>query len=150
MGTPAMRAAHLVIDVNDLDRAAAFWAALLELEVTHRGSDWVDLSPLGGASGGGPVLSFQLVPERKLVKNRLHIDIAVEPERGGVVAAGRRAQALGATPASDVQSVETNPWQVWRDPEGNEFCLVTAADVIDLASSASTSESIDNDAGLAH
>jgi len=146
MGTPAMRAAHLVIDVNDLDRAAAFWAALLELEVSHRGPDWVDLSPLGKASGGGPVLSFQLVPERKVVKNRLHIDVAVDPAGGGVVAAGRRAQALGATPASEVHSVEASPWQVWRDPEGNEFCLVTQADVIDLGSA----ESLDDDAGLPH
>lgn len=140
---PAMRAAHLVIDVNDLDRAAAFWAALLELEVSHRGPDWVDLSPLGG---GGPVLSFQLVPERKVVKNRLHIDVAVERERGGVVAAGRRAQMLGGTPAGPLQSADSSPWQVWRDPEGNEFCLVTEAEVIDLASS----ESVADDAGLAH
>lgn len=146
MGTPAMRAAHFVIDVNDLDRAAAFWAALLELEVSHRGPDWVDLSPLGGAGGGGPVLSFQLVPERKVVKNRLHIDVAVERAAGGVVAAGRRAQALGASPASELQSAATNPWQVWRDPEGNEFCLVTEAEVIDLSSS----ESLADDAGLAH
>jgi len=147
MGMPAMRAAHLVIDVNDLDRAAAFWAALLELDVSHRGPDWVDLSPLGAH---GPVLSFQLVPERKVVKNRLHIDVAVERASGGVVAAGQRAQALGATPASDLQSAGSNPWQVWRDPEGNEFCLVTEADVIDLASSEPVSESLADDAGMAH
>jgi hypothetical protein len=141
-----MRARHLVFDVNDLDKVAAFWAALLDLAVTHRGPDWVDLSPLGGSAQGGPVLSFQLVPERKVVKNRLHIDIAVAPTGGGVVAAGHRARALGAQPASPLHSPDSNPWQVWRDPEGNEFCLVTEADVIDLASS----ESVADDAGLAH
>lgn len=138
-----MRAAHLVFDVNDLDKAAAFWAALLDLAVTHRGADWVDLSALGG---GGPVLSFQLVPEHKVVKNRLHIDIAVSAADGGVAAAGRRAASLGAVPASPLHSAETNPWQVWRDPEGNEFCLVTEAEVIDLASA----ESLADDAAGAH
>lgn len=122
--TPVMRAAHLVIDVNNLDRAAAFWAALLDLAVTHRATDWVDLQPLGG---GGPVLSFQLVAEPKAVKNRLHLDVAVDPASGGVVAAGLRAHALGATPASELFSPGDAPWQVWRDPERNEFCLVTEA-----------------------
>lgn len=141
--TPSMRAAHLVFDVNDLDKAAAFWAALLDLAVTHRGADWVDLSPLGG---GGPVLSFQLVSDRKAVKNRLHIDVAVSGSDGGVVAAGHRARALGAEPASPLHSGGSSPWQVWRDPEGNEFCLVTEADMIDLGSA----ESFADDAARSH
>jgi catechol 2,3-dioxygenase-like lactoylglutathione lyase family enzyme len=128
--TPALRAAHLVVDVTDLDRVAAFWAALLDLEVTHRDVDWVDLATLGG---GGPVLSFQRVPERKTVKNRLHLDLAVERGSGGVVAAGYRAHALGATPASELFDADGEPWQVWRDPEGNEFCLVTESADVPLA-----------------
>lgn len=122
--TPVVRAAHLVIDVNDLDRAAAFWCALLDLDVRERTADWVDLGPLGS---NGPVLSFQLVPETKTVKNRLHLDLAVDPARGGVTGAGRRAQALGATPVSGLFAADTAPWQVWCDPEGNEFCFVTEA-----------------------
>lgn len=31
-----------------------------------------------------------------------------------------RAAALGANPAGEIQE---NLWQVWRDPEGNEFCI---------------------------
>ncbi len=120
--TPVARAAHLVVDVNDLDRAAGFWCALLELDVRDRTSDWVDLGPLGV---GGPMLSFQLVPEAKAVKNRLHLDLAVNPAAGGVVGAGQRARALGATPVTELFSPDKAPWQVWRDPEGNEFCLVT-------------------------
>ena len=135
--TPSMRVSHLVLDVNDLDQAAAFWAALLDLAVTHRGPDWVDLASLGAA---GPVLSFQLVPERKVVKNRLHLDVAVSPSGGGVVAAGHRVRALGGEPASPLHAAESSPWQVWRDPAGNEFCLVTDADVIDLASAASLAD----------
>lgn len=119
-----MRVAHLVVDVTDLDRAAAFWAALLDLDVIRRESDWVDLSPLGK---GGPVLSFQLVPESKTVKNRLHVDIGIDPAQGGAVAAGYRALALGAQPASELFAADGAPWQVWRDPDGNEFCLCTTA-----------------------
>jgi len=122
--TPVMSVSNLVIDVTDLDRAAAFWAALLDLDVSRRESDWVDLAALGAA---GPVLSFQLVPEEKTIKNRLHLDIAVEASSGGAVAAGRRALALGGTPASELFGADGAPWQVWRDPEGNEFCLCTVS-----------------------
>jgi hypothetical protein len=87
-------------------------------------ADWFDLAPLGE---GGPVLSFQLVPESKIVKNRLHLDIAVDPAHGGAVAAGYRALALGAQPASELFAADSAPWQVWRDPDGNEFCLCTTA-----------------------
>jgi catechol 2,3-dioxygenase-like lactoylglutathione lyase family enzyme len=120
--TPVARAAHLVVDVTDLDRATEFWSAFLGLQVRHRAADWADLGPLGP---GGPVLSFQLVPEVKIGKNRLHLDLAVDRSGGGVVAAGRRVHALGATPASELFAADSAPWQVWRDPEGNEFCLVS-------------------------
>jgi Glyoxalase-like domain len=120
--SPALRAARLVIDATDLDRAAAFWAALLDLDVGRRAADWIDLSPLGH---GGPVLSIQLVPEGKNSKNRLHLDIAIDETEGGAVVAGYRALALGATPASELFAADAAPWQVWRDPDGNEFCLCT-------------------------
>jgi catechol 2,3-dioxygenase-like lactoylglutathione lyase family enzyme len=122
--TPVVRAAHLVVDVTDLDRAATFWSRLLDVPVARRANGYVDLGPLGQ---GGPVLSFQLVPEAKVVKNRLHLDLAVDPDRGGVVSAGYRAHALGALPASQLLGAETAPWQVWQDPDGNEFCFVTDA-----------------------
>lgn len=118
----ALRAAHLVVDVGDLERAGAFWGALLSLSVSRREPGYLDLGPLGA---GGPVLSLQLVAESKGAKNRLHLDLAVDPSCGGVVEAGARARALGATAASEVFDAESTPWQVWRDPDGNEFCLVT-------------------------
>jgi catechol 2,3-dioxygenase-like lactoylglutathione lyase family enzyme len=121
---PRLRAAHLVVDVTDLERAAVFWSALLGLEVTGREAGYLDLGPLGA---GGPVLSFQLVPEPKAVKNRVHLDLAVDAGAGGVIAAGYRALALGAVPVSELRGADSAPWQVWCDPDGNEFCLVTEA-----------------------
>jgi hypothetical protein len=115
-----IRAAALVLDVHNLDAQASFWSRMLDLAVTRAEHGWVDLAPLGES---GPVLSLQQVPERKQGKNRLHLDLAVVDFAGAV----RRAAQLGASPVEPVYGRELDaPWQVYRDPEGNEFCLVTA------------------------
>jgi catechol 2,3-dioxygenase-like lactoylglutathione lyase family enzyme len=107
------KVANIVIDCADLDAMAAFWGELLGMRTTRADDDWLDLAPLGG---NGPVLSFQRVPERKTAKNRLHFDLDVPDVR----AAGERAAGLGATRAPTPPGAS---FQVWRDPEGNEFCL---------------------------
>ena len=63
---------------------------------------------------------FQMVPEPKTVKNRLHLDVhvgqdQVESEHGRLV-------ALGAT-LSHRGSEGPMHWITLRDPEGNEFCI---------------------------
>jgi Glyoxalase-like domain len=64
--------------------------------------------------GPGPRYLFQLVPEPKVVKNRLHLDL-----RGDDPAAElRRLVGLGAR-VLDEQAT----WVVLADPEGNEFDL---------------------------
>ncbi|MEU8340348.1 hypothetical protein SAMN05443665_10031 [Actinomadura meyerae] len=109
----------LVFDCADLDAMAAFWGGLLGMKTTSREDDWLDLEPLAGE---GPVLAFQLVPEGKAVKNRLHLDLEVPDIR----AAGERARRLGAVPDGEPMGDPGRPFQVWHDPEGNEFCLCTA------------------------
>jgi hypothetical protein len=101
------RLGGVVIDANDLDLLAGFWSALLGLEVTRREPDWVSL---------GPRLALQRVPERKAGKNRVHLDLVADD----FAATTARAAALGATPVGPVRE---DLWQVWLDPEGNEFCL---------------------------
>jgi len=65
--------------------------------------------------GPGPRYLFQLVPEPKVVKNRLHLDL-----RGDDLAAElRRLVGLGARVLE-----EQATWVVLADPEGNEFDLV--------------------------
>jgi predicted enzyme related to lactoylglutathione lyase len=63
---------------------------------------------------GGPRLWFQRVPEGKVVKNRVHLDLLatdLDDEVG-------RLTGLGATVlARHADHV------VLADPEGNEFCL---------------------------
>lgn len=120
--TLTMRAANLVMDCSDLERLAAFWGALLEMRVTSREDKWLDLEPI---HQGVPKLSFQLVPEAKSGKNRLHLDLEV-PD---ITAAGERAWQLGATPAGPAYDSPGAGFRVWRDPEGNEFCFVARSDV---------------------
>jgi hypothetical protein len=75
----------------------------------------------------GPGLDFVRVPEGKAVKNRLHIDLA-PPGDGDQEAEVRRLEALGATRVDVGQDPATATWVVMADPEGNEFCVLSARD----------------------
>ena len=81
--------------------------------------------------GRGPRIFFQRVPESKVAKNRLHLDLRAAPGLKGedrlnaLEAECGRLVALGAT---RVQRFEPEPYLsdgfiVMQDPEGNEFCL---------------------------
>jgi hypothetical protein len=62
------------------------------------------------------------VPEGKAVKNRLHIDLVPDDQAAEVA----RLEALGARLADVGQGDVT--WRVLADPEGNEFCVLSARD----------------------
>lgn len=65
-----------------------------------------------------PRLLFQVVPEPKTVKNRVHIDVHVEDGPALV----EKLLGLGATKLWDgQQGPET--WVTLADPEGNELCV---------------------------
>jgi predicted enzyme related to lactoylglutathione lyase len=71
-------------------------------------------------AGVEPRLFFQRVPEGKIAKNRVHIDIHVEPEHKD--AEVERLTGLGGQ-LIDTQRDRGPVTHVMRDPEGNEFCL---------------------------
>jgi hypothetical protein len=81
-------------------------------------------------SGAGPRLYFQRVPEGKVVKNRVHLDVRVGT---GLVGAERlaaleaecaRLVALGAVRGQLLLADEENESCLnMQDVEGNEFCL---------------------------
>ena len=105
--------AALVVDCSDPPALADWWRRLL--------GGAVSVDSDGDASlltDGGLVVDFLRVPEAKSVKNRLHIDLRTTD----VAAATEQAVALGASRADDVY--EGGSWEVLRDPEGNEFCLL--------------------------
>jgi hypothetical protein len=81
--------------------------------------------------GAGPRLFFQRVPERKQVKNRLHIDVRAAPGLQGdarMTALEEEAERLVSHGATRLHRYEPSPplgagHLVMSDPEGNEFCL---------------------------
>ena len=67
-----------------------------------------------------PSVLFHRVPEPKLTKNRVHLDIRIAP---GVPNNSTRALvALGATHVRTDED-ESDYYAVMQDPEGNEFCV---------------------------
>jgi len=139
---------QLVIDCADAEVMTRFWAAALgyELEPPPDGfatwDDWrrdigLPDEELGGGAdsiidpdGRGPRIWFHMLPDPKIVKNRLHLDIYVsggrslpmETRRQRVEAEARRLCELGATRTMELTADGLDHYAVgMRDPEGNEF-----------------------------
>ncbi|MEU3189395.1 VOC family protein [Streptomyces sp. NPDC006992] len=81
-------------------------------------------------SGAGPRLFFQRVPEGKVAKNRLHLDVRAgtglvgEERVAALEAECARLVALGAQRVRLLRADEENEsCLVMQDIEGNEFCL---------------------------
>jgi predicted enzyme related to lactoylglutathione lyase len=107
----------LVLDCTDPTRLAEFWAGALDYVSLGEAGAYVVLLPDGRP---GPKLLLQKVPEAKVVKNRMHLDIdAIDIE-----AEAARLEALGASrvQAEAIHEHSTN-WILMADPEGNEFCV---------------------------
>ena len=106
---------HVGIDVSDLERAAAFYTAVLGLERASGWNQYLTFKPLPN----GLTLYLQKVPERKTSKTRVHVDLTVHD----VQAARARIEALGGRTLADfVEPSES--FAVVADPDGNEFCLM--------------------------
>jgi catechol 2,3-dioxygenase-like lactoylglutathione lyase family enzyme len=111
--------AAVVMAAADPPGLARFWAEAAAWPVTETGEGF---AALRHPSGTGPFLELVRSPAPKLVKNRLHLDLA--PYRGEDPAAEvARLLALGATRA-DVGQGEV-AWTVLADPEGNELCVLS-------------------------
>ncbi len=87
----------------------------------HRGAlVWKEGAAITSPDPGRPRVLFQLVPEGKTVKNRLHLDLRVGAERRDAEVA--RLTRMGAT---ELWRARQGPheWATMADPEGNEFCV---------------------------
>lgn len=124
------RLKDIVVDCAHPAAVARFWAAALdgydvapydEAELRRLRSIGVDdpeddPTVLVEPQDGGVRLFFQRVPEPKVAKNRLHLDLVADDHAAEVA----RLVALGAR-LTDEQP--DRPWSVLIDPEGNELCL---------------------------
>jgi len=139
---------QIVFDTADPDRESQFWAAALgyQLQPPPAGfetweaflrdqkvpeDEWNNASAISDPDGKGPRLYFQRVPEGKVAKNRMHLDlnvgggrkVPIEERKQRIAAEVERLKALGATDQRGAIENEEEYWVRMNDPEGNEFCI---------------------------
>ena len=113
-----------VVDCADPGRVADFWQAALGWTAREDGPpDWASLEPRDGEVVDGLTsMFFQRVPEGKVVKNRLHLDLTPDDQQAEVA----RLEGLGARRIDVGQQADVT-WVVLADVEGNEFCVLSGA-----------------------
>ena len=117
----ASRIDALVIDCKDPARLASFWCLALGFVVTETEDDDVFI---GHPEREGWSILFQVVPEARSVKNRLHLDLRAPSSMESEVA---RLEEAGARSLHLVDEGGSF-WTVMADPEGNEFCVLRGPD----------------------
>ena len=136
---------QIVFDCADPEKLATFWAGALHYKQQDPPSgfdswpawlktqgipqtEWNSANAIVDPDGAGPRIYFQRVPEGKIVKNRLHLDLNVGGTKGTPVDERRpvvdaeveRLVQLGAR-RSRVIEERGEYWVNMFDPEGNEF-----------------------------
>jgi hypothetical protein len=94
--------------------------------------EWDDGAALADPAGAGPRISFLKVPEAKVAKNRLHIDVQVAGGRHQpwdlrerrIRDTVERLVAAGGSVLAEEEFEGRLDHVVMADPEGNEFCVV--------------------------
>jgi hypothetical protein len=121
MESHAMRV-KVVLDCLDVEACAEFWcAAAAYTRLPEWEPGYLSLRP---ASAEAPDLLLQQVPEAKVAKNRLHLDL--HPDDGPATVerlVGLGARRIGTVNDEFADSHGTY-FQVLADPEGNELCVV--------------------------
>jgi hypothetical protein len=117
-------------EVGDPDETLAAWTDFLRAasvpEERHDAA-FAIIDP----AGAGPRVFFQQVPEDKVAKNRVHLDLRAAPGLAGdarMAALEQECERLVALGATRRQRFEPDGamsagFIVMADPEGNEFCL---------------------------
>jgi Glyoxalase-like domain len=138
---------HIVFDCADPELLSRFWmVALPGYDFPHGPPDgfatwdeWADANnipaeqrnagrTLVDKEGHRPDIFFLRVPEPKVTKNRLHLDVKVGSgladgeRRERIETVARRLAGAGGSIARRVDDSE-GFWFVMQDPQGNEFCV---------------------------
>lgn len=112
-----MATAHIrgvTIDVSDRERAERFWGGLLGLTVARR----IDQYSYFDDAFEGVRLILQEVPDPKVTKNRMHLDLFSDDP----AALLEKVKSLGGSVISEVEDPSYS-LTVACDPDGNEFCV---------------------------
>ncbi|WIM99824.1 VOC family protein [Actinoplanes oblitus] len=141
----SIKQVQITFDCAEPERVARFWCEVLGYEPPAPPEGFASWDEYNNAqpaekrdrwfwctdpTGVGPRLFFQRVPEGKVVKNRLHLDVRagtglVGAERLAALEAERdRLTALGAVHLyTQYADGEEESCITMQDVEGNEFCL---------------------------
>ena len=112
-----MSLANLTFDCHDPELVARFWSEVTGLAIDDEANEY--FVSIGRADTAvTPKWFFAKVPEPKTTKNRLHIDL----ESNAPDVDAKRLLELGASKAED-KNEWGHAWTIYRDPEGNEFCM---------------------------
>lgn len=109
----------VVLDCSDPDALVPFWEAALGYTLADRADGYRILIPAEGEPAG-PVLILQPVPEQRIGKNRMHIDVHADDAATHI----HRLEELGASRLGAPIAAYGVEWLTMADPEGHEFCVV--------------------------
>ncbi|MER7893340.1 VOC family protein [Micromonospora sp. NPDC094482] len=119
----SVRIHNIGIDCHDTYALAGFWAQVFDCP--RQPDDFPGDPEAMLLPPGGPEVLFLAVPEDKVVKNRLHLDL--EPTDRTRDEEVERLLAIGATQVADHRRSDGSGWVLMADPEGNEFCVLRSA-----------------------
>ncbi|MGH7628587.1 MAG: VOC family protein [Gemmatimonadales bacterium] len=108
---------QVMVDSADPEALGRWWVEALGWVVVCDEPNEFEIRP---SENQLPGLLFTTVPDAKIVKNRLHLDFRPQDQAAEVA----RLIALGASRV-DIGQGDV-PWVTLADPEGNEFCVLTA------------------------
>jgi hypothetical protein len=138
---------QVVFDCTEPDRLAGFWASALHYQVQGPPEgyeswdrylietgvpkeDWNSASAVVDPDGVGPRIYFQRVPETKVLKNRVHLDLNVGGGRRVPLVSRRERVDAEVGRLVDLGAISVRRMEeygeycvVMQDPEGNEFCV---------------------------
>ena len=108
---------QVIVDCANPVELGRWWADALGWVIVDDSADEFEIRP---SVEQMPGILFAQVEEPKTIKNRLHLDFRPEDQDAEV----DRFLALGATRVDVGQGEQS--WVVLADPEGNEFCVLSA------------------------
>ena len=139
---------QITFDCADPGKQAEFWAQTLHYRLPNPPDgfatwedwaraqgipqeNWNDAAAIEDPEGKAPRLFFQRVPEGKVAKNRMHMDLTVsggrdvdlEQRKLKIRAEVERLKTLGADDHRGAIDQGGEFWVRMNDPEGNEFCV---------------------------
>ena len=118
-----VRLGNITFDCHDALVVGRFWSAALGRPRAEDPEPSEHFATIGGIDHdavGATQWLFAKVPEQKVAKNRVHLDLVTDDREKEIA----RLVELGATRGADHDEYG-HSWTVMADPEGNEFCIAS-------------------------